>query len=319
VNVVRNGDARPSGDRRRVVAIGVFDGLHLGHQKVIEEVCAMARERDALATVVTFDPHPATVLAPDRAPRLLATLDQRLEWLSALGVQEVRVLTFDEELSRESAVSFIERVLVAELHVSDVVVGEDFRFGHDRLGDVALLAREGARRGFAVHPAPIYGPGEHWSSTAVRAALATHDLEQANAMLGRPFTLRGLVEHGDARGATLGYPTANVATQPRQQLPGLGIFAGAARTLGARWWPAAISVGTRPQFHDDGAILVEAHVVGFKGDLYDRVLDVAFCSRLRGEMTFAGVAELVQQMDRDVNQTLAIFSDFPSESSALLG
>jgi len=318
VKVIRDDDAGARSERESVVAIGVFDGLHLGHQRVIEQITSLVGRDGALATVVTFDPHPAQVLAPASAPLLIATMDQRLEGLATLGVDQVRVVTFNHVLAAESATSFIERVLVGELRTRDVVVGEDFRFGHDRKGDVAMLQHVGSSHGFTTHPAPIYGAGSRWSSSAIRLALASGELHDANDILGRPFTLRGTVEHGDARGAGLGYPTANVLTAPGQQLPAIGIYAGAARDGDGRWWPAAISVGTRPQFYDDGPLLVEAHLVGLEGDLYDSVVDVAFVARLRSEMTFAGTDELVAQIDRDVVQTLEIYDSFTPESSALL-
>jgi riboflavin kinase/FMN adenylyltransferase len=312
-----NNDA--PGETSSVVAIGVFDGLHLGHQQVLGEVRALADANEMLATVVTFDPHPALVLAPDSAPLQLGTLEQRLEGFKALGVDQVRILRFSTEQAQESARSFVARVLVGQLRGHDVVVGEDFHFGHDRVGNVAFLENEGHTHNFLVHPAPIYGGNQRWSSTAVRNALGSGDLFSANAMLGRAFTLRGSVVHGDKRGGELGFRTANMALDVRQQLPEIGIYAGAARTAPHAWWPAAISVGTRPQFYDDGAVLVEVHLPGFSDDLYNATLDVAFMSRLRGEMTFNSTPELVAQIDQDVQQTLEIYKSFIPESSALLG
>src|ERR1035441_2270492 len=248
--ILREGERAP-GDQPSVVAVGVFDGLHLGHQQVLGEVKALALERSALSTVVTFDAHPALVLAPasapfqvravavelsalsavvpfdpppalllapESAPLQLGTLEQRLEGFAALGIDQVRILRFDAELAQQTARSFIERVLVGELRTCDVVVGEDFHFGHDRQGNVALLKSEGSTRGFAVHPAPIYGGNQRWSSTAVRNALGSGDLFTANALLGRPFTLRGSVVHGDARGGELGYRTADSALEAREPL-----------------------------------------------------------------------------------------------------
>ncbi len=300
-------------------AIGVFDGLHQGHQKVLEHVRELGFEHGAVPTVVTFDPHPALTLAPDRAPLQLATLDQRLEGLARLGIEQVRVVTFDDALAQESARSFIERVLVGELGARDVVVGEDFVFGHGREGNVETLRLEGRSHGFLVHPAPIYSGSRRWSSTEVRRALANGDLDGAAAILGRPFTLRGSVVHGDARGAQLGFRTANMAPAPRQQLPSLGIYAGAVRMPDRSWWPAAISVGTRPQFYDDGDLLVEVHVPGFSGDLYEERVDVAFLTRLRGETKFSDAAELVSQIGADVERTLDVYTKFNPEASALLG
>jgi riboflavin kinase / FMN adenylyltransferase len=317
--VVRDGETSKLSERESVIAIGVFDGLHLGHQAVIDMLLHLdgARAGDAVPTIVTFDPHPAQVLAPDRAPRLLGTLEQRLEGFEALGIEQVRVLTFDRALADETATDFIGRVLAGELHAWEIVVGKDFRFGHDRDGDVALLSAEGQRFGFGVYEAPTFGE-PRWSSTAVRKALDEGDVTSATAMLGRPFVLRGRVEHGDARGGEMGFATANVATQPNQLVPLEGVYAGAARTPDREWRAAAISIGTRPQFYDDGPLLVEVHVLGYEGDLYDAVLDVAFVERLRAESVFADVEALVAQIARDVTQTLEIFKKFSSFDATLL-
>ncbi len=306
-------------DAPSVVSVGVFDGLHRGHQRVIDHVIARARAYGALASVVTFDPHPALVLDPARAPHLIGTLSQRLEGFEALGVDQVRILDFDQAASQEHASAFIERVLVGELGAIEVVVGEDFRFGQGREGDVALLAREGERLGFQVSPSVLFGDGQRWSSSAVRLALADGDVERAGVILGRAFVLRGEVDHGDARGAELGFPTANVLVGAHQALPARGIYAGAARLPDRRWWPAAISVGTRPQFYADGALLVEVHVAGFGGDLYGEVLDVAFLQRLRDEAAFADVEGLIAQIERDVVSSVGVFATFAPEASVLLG
>ena len=198
MHILRDGE--PPLTHSSAVAIGVFDGLHVGHQKIIARLGEIARRHKARATVVTFDPHPATVLAPERAPLLIGSLDQRLEGLERLGVEQVRILSFDEVLARESATSFVERVLVKELQTRHVVVGEDFHFGHNREGNVALLEQLGEQHHFEVHPAPIFGDGVRWSSTSVRESLQAGDLTLANKILGRPFTLRATVVHGDARG-----------------------------------------------------------------------------------------------------------------------
>ncbi len=317
--VVRDGETSKLSTSDSVIAIGVFDGLHLGHQAVIDMLLHLdgERARDAVPTVVTFDPHPAQVLAPDRAPRLLGTFEQRLEGFAALGIEQVRVLTFDRTLANESAREFIARVLAGELHAWEIVVGEDFRFGHDRVGDVALLSAEGQRYGFGVYEAPNFG-APRWSSSAVRQALREGDVTTASATLGRPFVLRGSVVHGDARGEDLGFATANLATAPFQLVPREGIYAGAARTTDRQWRPAAVSIGTRPQFYEDGELLVEVHLPGYQGDLYDTSLDVAFLDRLRGQEVFADVDALIAQIARDVDQTLGIFKLFSPNGSALL-
>jgi riboflavin kinase/FMN adenylyltransferase len=315
VLILRDDDTSSSGPC--VVALGVFDGLHRGHQAVIELVVSLAKTHDALSAVVTFDPSPAMVLAPTKAPRLLATVEQRLEGLAALGVDQVRVLTFTKELASESAEDFIDRVLVDELQARCVVVGEDFHFGHDRQGTVAMLRERGPAKGFEVVAAPLFGDGERWSSTSVRRALEKGDLEGAARVLGRPFALRGVVEHGDQRGETLGFPTANLKLSPTQELPADGVYAGAAR-VDAQWWPAAISLGTRPQFYEDGDLLVEVHLVGFEGDLYGQTMDVVFLQRLRDQETFADLEKLIAQIGRDVAKTREIFDGLSDEGFQLL-
>jgi len=318
VIIVRDGEASVASLEESVVAIGVFDGLHRGHQAVIASLVALAKEHDTLATVVTFDPSPAMFFAPTKAPRLVATLAQRLEGLEALGVDQVLVLTFDATLAKETARDFIQRVLVGELRARGVVVGEDFHFGHNREGNVALLEEVGAKVGFSVHPTPLFGDGARWSSTLVRNALTQGDLEAARKILGRPFILRGEVVHGDDRGSGLGFPTANLTMPPFQQLPAEGVYAGAA-CVGGAWWPAAISVGTRPQFYEHGDLLVEVHLLGFKGNLYDSSLDVVFLSRQRAQTTFVDAAALSAQIARDVAETQQIYKKFSPEETELLG
>ena len=317
--VVRDGETSKLSSRDSVIAIGVFDGLHLGHQAVIDMLLHLDgdRARVACSSIVTFDPHPAQVLAPEHTPRLLGTLEQRLEGFEVLGIEQVRVVTFDRHLASDSASDFIARVLVGELHACEIVVGEDFRFGRDRSGDVALLSAEGRRFGFEVHEAPSFGE-PRWSSSAVRGALERGDVDSATSTLGRPFVLRGRVEHGDARGGALGFATANLATEPGQLVPLEGIYAGAARTPDRQWRAAAISIGARPQFYEHGALLIEVHLPGYGGDLYDASLDVAFLARLRGQEVFSDVDALVVQIGRDVQQTVEIFKKFSTFTSALL-
>ncbi len=305
--------------RPSVVAFGVFDGLHLGHQALLAHVVDLARRHDAAASILTFDPHPALVLSRDTAPPLIGTLDQRLEGLERLGIDQVGILGFDELSAQESASSFVERVLVGELGVIDLVVGDDVHFGRDREGDVGLLRREGDRWGFRVHTSPTYGTEVRYSSTAVRRAVADGDLGRVGEVLGRPFVLRGTVVHGDGRGAQIGFPTANLALGDHQLLPGLGIYAAGVLLDNGEWRAAAVSVGTRPQFYDDAAVLVEVHLPDFAGDLYDRVLDVAFLERLRGEARFAQLADLLAQMSLDVARSREVFATFTPTSSVLLG
>lgn len=301
-----------------MVAIGVFDGLHRGHQAVISQLRELAREYRAAPSVVTFDPSPASVLAPDDAPRQIATIDQRLCGLEALGVQRVRVLTFSKALSSETATEFIERVLVGDLHATCVLVGEDFHFGHNREGTVGVLRAQGARLGFDVVVAPTHGDGVRFSSSAVRNALAAGDVDEARRVLGRPFVVSGVVEHGDRRGEELGFPTANLGVTDEQALPASGVYAGAAKVSGT-WWAAAISVGTRPQFYENGELLVEVYVLDFEGSLYGQQLDVAFLARLREQSTFDSEQELVDQIARDVAQSREVFTSTAPQDMKLLG
>jgi riboflavin kinase/FMN adenylyltransferase len=315
--ILRDGETDAAASEASVVTIGVFDGLHRGHQAIITELVALSKTYDARATVVTFDPSPAMVLAPERAPRLLMTLEQRLEGLGALGVDVVRVLTFNESLQHEAARHFIQRVLIDELRARCVIVGEDFHFGHRREGSVATLSEMGAEVGFDVMAPALFGDTERWSSTAVRRSLAAGDLSGVERILGRPFALRGVVVHGDERGEALGFPTANLKLSPHQALPDEGVYAGATRLDGV-WWPCALSLGTRPQFYENGELLVEAHVLGFEGNLYDSKLEVLFLSRLRAQETFASVPELTAQIERDVKKTREIFEEFSRNDAKLL-
>jgi len=269
--------------------------------------------------VVTFDPHPASVVAPERELKCLATLEQRLEGLALLGIEQVRVLRFDETQAAESAESFVERILVEELHAIDVVAGDDTHFGRNRGGDASLLEREGERWGFRVHATPSYGPEARWSSSSVRAALAEGDVTKVAGILGRPFVLRGVVEHGDARGRTIGFPTANLGVAPHQALPSAGIYAGAVRLPTGEWRCGAVSVGTRPHFYDDGHLLVEVHLPGFSGDLYETTLDLAFLARLRGEAKFESLEALLEQISADVEDAQLLFNKFTADDFKLLG
>jgi riboflavin kinase/FMN adenylyltransferase len=304
-------------DGASIVALGTFDGVHRGHQQLLGTVVERARELGLRAAVITFDPHPASVIAPERAPLTIATLEQRLEWFEVLGIDVVRVVTFDEATAHESAASFTQRVIVEDLHAAVVVTGDDTHFGRDREGDANFLESVGASAGFRVERCPSFGDGTRFSASLVRAALMRGALDEASAILGRPFVLRGTVVQGDHRGREIGYPTANLSLATRQALPALGIYAGAALVRG-EWRCAAISVGRRPQFYDNGFVLVEVYLPDFSGDLYDTVLDVAFLSHLRPEATFPDLAGLLEQMGRDVQRATEIFASFTATPPFLL-
>jgi riboflavin kinase/FMN adenylyltransferase len=302
MEVVRDVDEAPSASGGSVVTIGAYDGVHLGHQALIAEVRRMAAEADLAATVVTFDRHPAAVVRPSSAPRLLTDLDQKLELLEATGVDRCLVITFDEARSREPAEDFVREVLVDRLGARRVIVGEDFHFGYQRKGNVALLREMGSSLGFDVEGIDLVevpGLGQA-SSTAIRHALVEGDVDRAAALLGRPHEVRGLVAHGDERGRDLGFPTANVSVPGEILLPADGIYAGwSIRADGSRW-PTAISLGRRPTFYAEAhASLLEAHLLDFEGDLYDEPLKVEFVAFLRPELRFDSVEDLVAQIGRD--------------------
>ena len=298
-----------------VVTIGAYDGVHLGHQAVLRLVRELADARGFEAALVTFDRHPAEVVRPESAPRLLTTLEQRLELLDATGDLDLCwVLTFDEARSKEPAEDFVREVLVEGIGARLVVVGADFHFGHRRGGNVPLLERMGAELGFevlglglvAVEGDPTAVP---YSSTRIRQLLAEGDVAEAARLLGRPHEVRGVVERGDQRGAEhLGMPTANLTVPERICLPADGVYAGTFVAEDGVERPAAISVGTRPTFYEDGDVLVEAYVLDFDGDLYGQRVKVRFREWVRGQERFDSTAALVEQMNADVEATRRILA-----------
>ncbi|MCA1692630.1 MAG: bifunctional riboflavin kinase/FAD synthetase [Actinobacteria bacterium] len=297
------------------VTIGAYDGVHLGHQAVLRELRRRAEAQGLSTAVVTFDRHPATVVRPESAPKLLTDLDQKLEVLGATGDVDVTVVvTFDLLRSQEEPEDFVEEVLVDGLSARLVVVGEDFHFGRRRRGNVGLLRELGARLGFdVVGLGLVEAPGAEGvvSSTAIRVLLAAGDVVGAARLLGRPFELRGTVATGDRRGRDLGYPTANVEVAPDILLPGEGIYAGWYERPGGAVHAAAISVGRRPTFGDGTpAPIVEAYLLDFTGDLYGEAARVRFVSRLRDDERFETVEELVTQMSRDVDAARLALSNF---------
>jgi riboflavin kinase / FMN adenylyltransferase len=307
--------ARPA--EGSAVAIGVFDGVHLGHQHVLAEARRLAAERRALSAVVTFDRHPAAVVRPESAPKLLTDLDQRIELLAALGMDLTYVVSFDEARSKESAEDFIDTVLVSCLAAKAVVVGADFHFGHQRRGNVALLREAGRTAGFEVDGIELLASKEEGveaiSSTAIRAALACGDLASANRMLGRFHEVRGVVAEGDRRGRELGYPTANVAAPADICLPADGIYAGWHVRPDGTTHPTAINLGRRPTFYADAETsLLETHLLDFEGDLYGEPARVRFVARLRDEVRFDSIDDLVRQMAADVDEARVVLGWSPS-------
>jgi riboflavin kinase / FMN adenylyltransferase len=284
-------DAHP---RERHVAVGEFDGVHAGHREVI-------RGAD---TVVTFEPHPRTVVAPESAPKLLTSLEAKIDLIAELGVRELVIVPFDGTVAAQSAQEFIDRVLVERLGARRVSVGENFRFGNRARGDAALLAAQTAFETRVVRLVEI--DGEIVSSSHIRGLITAGAMEEAARLLGAPFGMRGPVAHGDKRGRTLGYPTANLVPDARLVVPDHGIYACRAR-LGAGEWRAAVNVGVRPMFKTGRGLLVEAYLLDHPGgEFYGEELRLSFLARLRGERRFDSVEELIAQMDRDVEATARI-------------
>lgn len=298
--------------------IGAFDGVHLGHQALLRLVRDEASARGLRTALVTFDRHPAQVVRPESAPKLLTNLDQRLELLAATGlVDHTLVLTFDDSRRQEPAEEFVREVLVDCLGAQLVVVGADFHFGNQRKGNVALLETMGAECGFEVVGIPLVeaesGPGVRgvpevtvYSSTVIRRLLTEGDVEAAAALLGRPHEVRGPVIEGDRRGgAMLGFPTANVDVPGEICLPADGIYAGTFRGADGLDRPAAINLGRRPTFYAAGHRLLEAHLLDFDGDLYGQQAAVRFVARIRDELRFESVDALIEAMHRDVDAVRA--------------
>jgi len=285
-----------------VVTIGNFDGVHRGHQQVVAGVVLRARETGTRAVVTTFAPHPMTVIHPDSAPLRLTSLERRLDILGRLGVDAVLVLPFTRELSLWEPAEFVAKVLVDGLNVTEVHVGESFRFGHRAAGTLETLRDEGARHGFVVQAVPLAGDRARWSSTYVRQCLAEGDTTAAAEALGRPHRVEGPVVEGDERGRELGYPTANLALEDTVAIPVDGVYAGwLVRADGDRL-PAAISIGTNPTFGGTTR-RVEAYALDRDDlELYGEHVGVEFAARLRDTITFAGVEPLIEQMARDVER-----------------
>ena len=287
-----------------VVTIGAFDGIHLGHQALLRLVREKGVERGLPTALVTFDRHPAQVVRPETAPKLLTNLDQRLELLEATGlVDQAVVLTFDDDRRQESAEDFVTEVLRGCLRARLVVVGADFHFGNARRGNVALLERMGRDLGFDVVGIELVSnPGEvTYSSTLVRRRLADGDVRGAAEILGRVHEVRGTVVEGDRRGRELGFPTANVAVPEEICLPAAGIYAGTFTGSDGVERPAALSLGRRPTFYTDQPyLLLEAYLLDFEGDLYGQTAAVGFVDRIRSEERFDSVDALVAAMHRDI-------------------
>jgi len=285
----------------RAVTVGVYDGVHLGHRHVVAALRQQAEQAGITdLAVVTFDPHPLRVVAPSQAPRMLTTVDQRLELLEGLGLDVAAVVSFDEAVRELTPAGFARLVLAEALHARLVVVGEDFRFGRDRTGNVASLGELGDVHGFDVRVVPLVGDDRPVSSTRIREMVAAGDVAGASAALGRPHEVRGRVVHGDGRGSAIGFPTANLEIPDGTAVPGRGVYAVEAGPLGEPLGPGVANVGVRPTFGGAAEELVEVHLLDSDRDLYGRELRVRFVARIRDERRFSGAGELVARIAEDV-------------------
>ncbi|HBY98401.1 MAG: bifunctional riboflavin kinase/FAD synthetase [Ardenticatenaceae bacterium] len=285
-----------------ILTIGKFDGLHLGHQALINQVKTRARalDLDVVPALLTFDPHPAAVLSPRGQPPLLTPLPEKLRLLDQLGIELVALVTFTRETAATSAADFL-RYLQTALRPRELWVGPDFALGHNREGDLPYLRRWGAEHNVVIGTVePVQLDGETISGSRIRALLDAGDMEGAARLLGRPMTVVGLVARGDQRGHQIGFPTANVVPEPAKAIPANGVYVTLAEVAGVRY-PSVTNVGVRPTFGGTKR-LVEAHLLDWEGDLYGRELTVHFLHRLRPELKFNGIAALVAQIEADVAQ-----------------
>lgn len=289
------------------LSIGVFDGVHRGHQMLIGRMLEEAKARSLTGGIVTFHPHPLSVVRPDVPITYLESLERRVELLRGLGTEFVSVLQFTSELQQVSALDF-SRLLMEEAGMRLLVVGEDFRLGRGGAGTVEVLSEIGDELGFEVLPVPLLGDGDdRVSSTRVREALAAGEMETVSQLLGHPFLLRGPVLHGDERGRQIGFPTLNVGVSADRWLPPNGVYITRA-LVGDREFEACTNIGVRPTFEGDPTRLVETHLLDFEGDLYGQVVTVELLHRLRSEQKFNGIDELSAQIQRDLVATREWFA-----------
>lgn len=293
--------------RPTVLTLGVFDGLHLGHQKIMRTVVERARAVNAVPTAITFDPHPRAVLYPDSAPPLLQTLDQRLANFEFLGIEQAIVIKFDLNFSQQPAEVFIRDIIFDRLHAREVHLGKDFAFGKGRGGNIELLRKMGAELGFLADEVDeVRLRGIRISSSRIREMLRDGRVNLARRMLGRPYGVEGVIIRGDRRGHTIGFPTANLRPQNRV-IPKFGVYA-TATLVDGKWRRGVTNIGVRPTFGADTEPSIETFIFDFDGDLYGDVLRVRFLHRIRDERQFNGIDELRAQIARDSERARNYFS-----------
>jgi len=298
------------------VSVGAYDGIHVGHRLVFNTLAELAGERGLATGVVTFDKHPAAVLRPDKAPLLLTDAEQRAELFSDIGIDYLYLLQFDAARAETSDRDFVVDVLVGRMNAKLIIVGRDFQFGKSRSGSVESLSELGKEMGFEVIGLDLLSEpdaAEPVSSTAIRQALATGAVAEANAMLGRRYEVRGEVIEGDKRARVIGFPTANIAFRPGHAWPGNGVYAAFATLPDGRRFGAAANIGTRPTFHDDVEVpLLEVHCLDLDEDLYGQQIRVEFVDFLRGQQKFDGIEAITKQIAQDVDNARAVLASLTS-------
>ena len=298
-----------SKDKNTVLTLGTFDGIHLGHQEIINKVIARSLEKGGRNFVITFHPHPRTVISADHKIKLLTDLDEKIEILEKLGVQNLLVIKFTQEFAELSAEEFVQSVLVEGIGVSEIVLGHNHHFGKGRGGNVEMLKKLGTEKDFSVIAVDDckFGP-EIVSSTKIRKALESADIETANKMLGRYYSFNGKVIEGDKRGRELGYPTANVKiSDPDKLIPAIGIYAVKIK-MNSGSYNGLLNIGQRPTFYESGELVSEVYIYDFDENIYGKKIKVEMIERIRGEEKFSTADELITQMDKDKENGIRIFN-----------
>lgn len=292
--------------RPTVLTLGVFDGLHLGHQKIMRTVVDQAKVAGAHPTAITFDPHPRAVLHPESAPPLLQTLDQRLANFEVLGLEQAIVIRFNKDFASQPAENFLRDIVHDRLHAKEVYLGKGFAFGRDRGGNIEMLRAMSSELGFVADEVPeVTLRGQRISSSKIRTLLSEGRINLARRMLGRPYGVEGVITRGNRRGHTIGFPTANLKPHNRV-IPKFGVYATATLVDGT-WRRSITNIGVRPTFEDDAEPSIESYIFDFDGDLYGDVLRVRFLHRIRDERKFSGIDELRAQIEKDTRRALNYF------------
>jgi len=293
--------------RPTCLTLGVFDGLHLGHQRIMQTVVERAKATDTIPTAITFDPHPRAVLHPENAPPLLQTLDQRLAAFAVLGIQQTIVIRFTKDFAANEAEEFLRETVHERLQAKEVYLGKGFEFGRNRGGNIELLKKMSAELGFFADEVPeIRLHGQRISSSKIRHLLVEGNINPARRMLGRPYGVEGQIEHGSQRGHEIGFPTANLKPKNRV-IPRNGVYV-TATLIDNVWRRSITNIGVRPTFETEVEPSIETYIFDFDGNLYGNVLRVRFLHRIRDERKFSGIAELKAQIEKDTRRALNYFS-----------